>query len=139
MTRKVTEEDFRMPEYRDAKVEDYEFRPDGKPVRKDRWEMAVQSIRTLMGINAREFEIPEVVDAVRKMAELCSRWRGYDDDDGGERPDRTLTIDVELEDGSILRSVEYDVARNCWAWNGQALPKQAIGWRETYIRQGDSE
>ena len=36
MTRTVTEEDFRMPEFRGAKVEDYKFRKDGKIVRKDR-------------------------------------------------------------------------------------------------------
>ena len=41
MTRMVTEEDFRMPEFRGAKVEDYEFRKDGKIVRKDRWERGI--------------------------------------------------------------------------------------------------
>lgn len=62
--REVTERDFRAPEFRDAKVEDYEFRGDGKIVRKDRWEMGIQRIRELVNINAREFEIPEVVQAV---------------------------------------------------------------------------
>lgn len=41
MRRQVAELDFRLPEFRDAKVEDYEFREDGKLVRKDRWESAV--------------------------------------------------------------------------------------------------
>ena len=38
MTREVTEADFRMPEFKDAEPKDYEFRADGKIVRKDRWE-----------------------------------------------------------------------------------------------------
>lgn len=62
--REVTERDFRAPEFRDAKVEDYEFRGDGALVRKDRWEMAVHRIRELVGQGSRrEFEISEVVAA----------------------------------------------------------------------------
>lgn len=61
--REVTERDFRAPEFQDAKVEDYEFRADGKLVRKDRWEMAVHRIRELVGMGShREFEISEVVN-----------------------------------------------------------------------------
>jgi hypothetical protein len=62
--RKVSEQDFRMPEYRNAKVEDYEFRADGKLVRKDRWEQAIHSIRDALGDNRREFEVTDVVGAV---------------------------------------------------------------------------
>ncbi|MEG0969430.1 MAG: hypothetical protein RSG92_29145, partial [Pseudomonas sp.] len=54
---KVTERDFRMPEFRDAKPEDYEFRGDGKIVRKDRWETGIYSIRYALGDRRREFEI----------------------------------------------------------------------------------
>jgi hypothetical protein len=70
MTRAVTEEDFRMPEFRGAKVEDYEFRNDGKIVRKDRWEMGIHSIRNRLAeagiesVKGREFEIQDVVEAV---------------------------------------------------------------------------
>ena len=70
MPREVTERDFRAPEYRDAKVEDYEFRSDGALVRKDRWEMAIHKIRDLCGLGGRrEFEIPEVVEAVRAISD----------------------------------------------------------------------
>lgn len=66
--REVTEMDFRSEEFRNAKVEDYEFRGDGKVVRKDRWEMAIHKIRSLCGGNARdEFEIPEVIQAVEAL------------------------------------------------------------------------
>ena len=75
--REVTERDFRAPEFRDAKVEDYEFRGDGALVRKDRWEMAVHRIRELVGLGGRrEFEISEVVAAAEcglhpEAAPLC--------------------------------------------------------------------
>lgn len=65
--RKVTELDFRIPAYRDAKPEDYEFRSDGAIVRKDRWECAVQTIRREVGIDGREFEISDVIEAVRAI------------------------------------------------------------------------
>jgi len=68
MTREVTEEDFRMPEFRGKYPKDYEFRADGKVVRKDRWETAIHSIRHALGDERREFEIEDIVGAVRAMA-----------------------------------------------------------------------
>ena len=73
MTKVVTEKDFRMPEFRDAKVEDYEFRDDGKIVRKDRWEMGIHSIRNRLAeagvesVKGREFEITDVIEAVSML------------------------------------------------------------------------
>ncbi len=68
MTREVTERDFRMPEFADAKVEDYEIREgDGKVVRKDRWKTGIMRIRSALGDNRREFEIDDVVNAVRAL------------------------------------------------------------------------
>lgn len=52
--REVTEKDFRKPEFRDAKVEDYEFRDDGKLVRKDRFQTTVFKIASILHI--RDFE-----------------------------------------------------------------------------------
>lgn len=63
MTRAVTERDFRMPEFVHAKVEDYEFRDDGKVVRKDRWEMGIRRIASILRLG-REWEISDVVKAV---------------------------------------------------------------------------
>lgn len=47
--RTVTEADFRMIQYRDAKPEDYEFHELDGLVRKDRWEKTVRRIAGLMG------------------------------------------------------------------------------------------
>ena len=65
--REVTERDIRMPEFRDAKLEDLEFRPDGKIVRKDRWETGIHKIRRTLGDQRREFEIYDIVRAVEAL------------------------------------------------------------------------
>ena len=65
--REVTERDFRMPEFRDADPKDYEFREDGKVVRKDRWEMGIRRIRSALGDQRREFEIEDIVSAVKAL------------------------------------------------------------------------
>lgn len=71
-SRPVNERDLRMPEFRHLNtddLDDYEFRDDGKIVRKDRWEMAVRSIRSALGDPRLEFEIEDVVSAVRAVVE----------------------------------------------------------------------
>jgi hypothetical protein len=93
--RPVTEQDFRRPEFRDAKVEDYEFRADGALVRKDRWEQGIHRIHCIVGPHRREFEITEVVQAVEQ---LKGHWlvAEHDEDPGSE------WIDVRLRCGSVL-------------------------------------
>lgn len=69
-SRPVTERDLRMPEFRHLNAEDlddYEFRDDGKIVRKDRWERGIRSIRSALGDPRREFEVEDVVSAVRAV------------------------------------------------------------------------
>jgi len=67
MTRKVTENDFRMPEFKDKSPDDYEFRSDGKIVRKDRWEMAIHRIKYILGDNRKEFEIEEIISSISNL------------------------------------------------------------------------
>ncbi|MFO7066718.1 hypothetical protein P3E12_22465, partial [Pseudomonas aeruginosa] len=64
--REVTELDFRRPEFRDAKVEDYEFRKDGALVRKDRWERGIRTIVAALGWSRRDFEVEDVVSEVER-------------------------------------------------------------------------
>jgi len=61
----VTEQDFRMKEFIGAKPEDYEFRQDGKIVRKDRWEMGMRVIASLLFPG--DYEIDEVIQKVRNL------------------------------------------------------------------------
>lgn len=126
--RVVTEQDFRMPEFRTAKPEDYEFRGDGKLVRKDRWEMAVQAIRSAVDIDAREFEIDDVVAKVRSLADADGDWMEYDDNDD-EMPER---IDVQLADGSILVNLWFDAGVLFWNPDVKIpIPREDVrAWRE---------
>lgn len=64
--RQVTEQDFRRPEFHNAKVEDYEIRSDGKVVRKDRWQTAINTIAYIVGMSSRQgFEVEDVILATR--------------------------------------------------------------------------
>lgn len=85
--REVTEFDLRMPEFRDAKLEDLEFRSDGKIVRKDRWESGIRRIREALGDHRREFEIDDVVQAVNALVATYPDIPEDDesDCDGGSR------------------------------------------------------
>lgn len=70
MVRQVKEADFRMPQYRDAKPEDYEFREDGRLVRKDRWETTVRKIASKLGVDARDgFECDLLLFSVENLIE----------------------------------------------------------------------
>lgn len=98
MSRQVTELDFRRPEFRDAKPEDYEFRDDGVLVRKDRWETGIHQIKSAVGIRG-GFEVSEVVEAVER---LVGRWEDAEpDEDPGHQ-----TIDLRLSCGTILARCE---------------------------------
>lgn len=132
MPREVTERDFRMPEFRDAKVEDYEFRGDGKLVRKDRWESAIGTIRDLVGVNRREFEIPDVVEAVRQMAEQFEDWLTVQPDstDPDDWPPADTLLDLKLDDDSVLRGALYDRKTKVWSWRGPAPMLPVKAWRE---------
>lgn len=129
--RKVTEQDFRMPEFRDARVEDYEFRDDGKLVRKDRWERAIHSIRFLVGNQKREFEIEEVVEAVRALAKDVDGWTSVDRTLTEDLPPTGTRLELRLVDGSILRNASCDQRTLSWQWNGAEPPLAVSDWRET--------
>lgn len=129
-TRQVTELDFRRPEFRDAKVEDYEFRADGALVRKDRWECGIKSIRYLVGVDGRSFEVDEVVDAVRVLAEASEGWLPFSLD-AEERPNANVLYEVRLEEGSVLCNVRYDPADQTWRWRAaETMTLQVVAWRE---------
>jgi len=69
--KKVTEQDFRKEEFIGKDPEDYEFRPDGAIVRKDRWEKGVKSVAYILGFNMRDgFEIDDVIAEVELVKGL---------------------------------------------------------------------
>lgn len=71
-SRKVSIEDFIKLEFRGKNPDDYEFRADGKIVRKDRWENAIHDIRGKLidaGLlpDTENFDIQDVTDAVHLL------------------------------------------------------------------------
>lgn len=92
--RPVSERDFRMPEFRDADPNDYEFREDGKIVRKDRWEQGIRSIVSIVRSPRSDFEIDEVIEEIRlkfrvrhpqeiidqtnQVAQKIANWMGFE-------------------------------------------------------------
>lgn len=73
MSNEVMEQDLRAPEFRHGKPEEYERRSDGKIVRKDRFKTGMQNIASIVFGARHEYEIPEVVDAVRGLAGMQLR------------------------------------------------------------------
>lgn len=63
----VRELDLRHPDFARGEPDDYEFRDDGKIVRKDRWEMGIRQIASELGMSRQSWEISEVIDAVRAL------------------------------------------------------------------------
>lgn len=112
MPREVREQDFRRPEFRDAKVEDYEFRDDGAIVRKDRWERGLRDIASMVVGSRSKFEVKDVVDAV---GDLVGNWSGFDWDD--PEPPGYPVIDVKMKDGSILKGCRRDDPSQPWVYN----------------------
>lgn len=104
MQREVTERDFRADQFKDAKVEDYEFRADGALVRKDRWERGMFAVALAAGFSTRPpgFEIDDVVKAVERVMD---GWSRVDDED--YQPTDYKPIDLKLPDGSVLISCEH--------------------------------
>lgn len=65
--REVTEQDLRAPQYREGEPDEYEFRNDGKIVRKDRFVRGMQDIAAILFGARHQYEIAEVVAAVHRL------------------------------------------------------------------------
>lgn len=65
--KQATERDLRRPELRDADPADYEVRADGSVVRKDRWEVSLRTIWSLVADPREPFEAEDVVERVRRL------------------------------------------------------------------------
>jgi len=73
MKREVTEKDFRCEKFKDAIVEDYEFREDGEIVRKDRWEKGIRKIHSIVSNPRESFEIDEIIQKVQFLFEFYEK------------------------------------------------------------------
>jgi hypothetical protein len=81
MSKPVTEQDFRMPQFLDAKPEDYERRADGRIVRTDRWETTVRAIASAMSVEAFECDVLLFwVEDLIKRAKMVGIEPHYDEE-----------------------------------------------------------
>jgi len=72
--RVVNELDFRKDEFKDAKVEDYEFDSTGELVRKDRFEKSMRSIAMALGLNFRTgWKCSDVVEGVEALTDMLEK------------------------------------------------------------------
>ena len=100
--RKVTESDFRLPEFREANPDDYEFRDDGKIVRKDRWKTGMTNISSVIFGARYEFEIPEVIDEVKRREQLwciCSDFIS----------EQNITCYEKIYSSDVIASKSFDL------------------------------
>lgn len=65
--RAVTDDDFRPPEYRGLRPEDYEFDVRGNLVSKDRWRSGLLKIAHTLGFEGHNFDIEDVVARVQEL------------------------------------------------------------------------
>ncbi|SEG15409.1 hypothetical protein [Marinobacterium lutimaris] len=136
--RKVTERDLRMPEFRDADLEDLEFRDDGQLVRKDRWERGIRRIAGVFGIN-HSFEIDEVVNSVRLLVDQVSHWESVEDTDWEDIPTGLKAVDIMAFDGSVLMGATYLPDSDVWRWCDMPVfnRSEVEYWRGTRMKNAD--
>ena len=72
-SRIVTEKDFRKDEFIDANPEDYEFREDGKIVRKDRWEKGIRRIAHLLDMG----NVWDITDVIQRVDDIVNKPTEY--------------------------------------------------------------
>ena len=138
MHQKVTERDLRMPEFRDAKLEDLEFRADVKIVRKDRWERGIRRIASMVGCNSRDgFEIDEVVEKVRVLAALQTDWALVADTETEDIPIGKGAVDIQLFCGSVLNIATFNPDSERWVWGRSAFKNSQVkSWRVHLGKEG---
>lgn len=66
--RAVTDDDFRPPEYRGLRAEDYEFDIKGNLLPKERWRSGMLKIAHILGFEGHNFDIEEVVQCVWELS-----------------------------------------------------------------------
>jgi hypothetical protein len=123
--RAVTERDLRAPDFISGSPEDYEFRDDGKIVRKDRWENGIRRIASTFDVSG-GFEIDDLVRWVRDLVsareaareinfcllidELIRSWQPREDDTPEIRFRRiNARSALEAAIGKLLASTAADL------------------------------
>lgn len=127
MSRDVTEQDLRAPQFKGMKVEDLEFRENGDIVRKDRWETTVRRIACQIVGSRSKFECDEIVDAVDKL--VGHSWTSLPPEDLEDLPEADKSIEIKMADGSVLRDAWYN--KGIWTWDMRTMKaEKVVAWRD---------
>jgi hypothetical protein len=119
--------------------DDYETRDDGQRVRKDRWKTGIQNIVTILKGSRSGFEIDEVVEMVRKLAEFSRA----DYESGGNGMAMSVPLDRQTIEQVVFLawaqnengSTDYlaPFKQSCWVgWQARAKigpPALPPGWK----------
>lgn len=131
MTRIVVESDFRKDEFRDAIASDYEFSGDGSLVRKDRWQMAINTIRNLVGIDGRKYEIADVIAAVRKLVDVAVITDDVWVNANEYLPNNSgMIMNIKLTSGTILLDATYNGIVLGWEHMGSHYTSAVSAWED---------
>lgn len=120
--KEVTEQDFRLPQFRGKDPKDYEFNAHNIPVRKDRWKTGILEAAFLVGVSTRAFEISDVIDAIKEQVGVG--WETFSE----YVPEQNSMVWLKLTCGSVLRDAICGVGG--FTWQGFQIPNSGVvEWR----------
>lgn len=113
---------FTRNEFRHDTPDAFEVDDTGNLVAKDRWRKAMNTIRALVGIHNKEFDMDEVVERVRALVSgdanlAMGGWISIDEvapDDGDD--DSGILIDITDTDGSVMIGGRWHNYTDLIAW-----------------------
>ena len=86
-------------------------------------------------MNGREFEIPEVVQAVRVLVSEKEGWITIKDAEREDLPMEGVTVSLRLNEGSVLRNARYGGTVGVWTWAGSPVEAGLLdAWKENSPR-----
>lgn len=109
----VTEQDIRLPQFRDAKLEDLEFDGSGEVVRKDRFEKSMRKIQGMLhdinGLSSRSTwtceQVVGAVDQLLRFRQLVTALHTVPDDAEFYHFDNDVYVkDIDAEHEYLARS-----------------------------------
>lgn len=106
MTRAVTERDLRHPDFARGEPDEYEFREDGKIVRKDRWENGIRRIAGALGMSRQPFEVSDICGAVEKRISPAPHFEDWLENDLPLKDYESHIKDGNFDHADVVRLME---------------------------------
>lgn len=141
--RSVTEQDLRLPEFRDGSPEDYEFE-NGKIVRKDRWKTACETIRVVLGL-APDCPAEQIAAHVEALTSYFTEYEDLEEalpkgaeppyQDVANPPEASCIASLKTRHGEQLPDGLYIAERGVWMIGGRDVSKLIGQWRACPYRK----